>query len=270
MLIHLLTLNDQGPAQSFAVDVEFAWCNLDDFSTLLESHLSCLSLVDHLLRTVRYTYTATCAQIDVLVFHPTGWKCPDVIKDIMWFGRLINFVVAKSYHDTICLDDEICVEIVPHTGTTLGASSLEQSYLLREGQLITATTRNGVKRRLSYTYVGHCEPLQPSFCHSLISKELPLEVADRMIAILLHLGWIHDVRDVVFRKQNFGMCNRSSPSNKQHFASSRQTSITDHKRGLSSLYPAADDMKTALFPHGHDIPHTMMNADAEFCGGGKV
>ena len=42
------------------------------------------------------------------------------MEDIIWLGRLMNYVMAVVYKDTICAHQEISVKLVPHKRKMLG------------------------------------------------------------------------------------------------------------------------------------------------------
>lgn len=225
---------------------------LSSYAQVLQQHRSCLKLLPHLLETVSYVFGANSAQVVALVLHRQVETSPEVLEDIVWLGRLVNFVVALVYKDDLCPEQNIFVKLVPHKRKLVGSTVVHDCYSLREAQLITAVSGNGEEKRLSYTYIGGGVTWQPPHSFPLVTRDLPLIVADRLMAIFALLGTTSLSRDLFVRRQNAELSDRLSPSDKEDEISDRLEQISGHTSATKRVFASQERMIAELFPETVD------------------
>lgn len=236
------------PDASLAMMHSVPSCSLCDFRKPLQEHRSCFKLVPHLLTTVSYTFGATSAQVVALVFHRTAYDSAGIIEDIIWFGRLMNCVVAMIYKKILHPNEEIRVKLVPHKRKMLGSILAQECHSLREAQFITATTETGAEKRLSYTYFGGRVPWQLLSTYPLVTREFSLEVADWLMAVFVYLGNTKLMKELFVRRQNSNLSQRLSVVAKENEISTRVDVIHENIAILRKLFPTKEELMTELFP----------------------
>ena len=157
-------------------------------------------------------------------------------------------------------DEEVCVKLVPHKRKLLGSIRVAECHTLRDAQLITTTSAEGVEKRLSYTYIGGGVPWEPPFTYPLVTRELSLEVADRLMAVFVCLGLTNLSRDLFVRKQNTDMSSRLSLSDKEDEITARIELISAHIFALRALFESRDSMIAELFPEPDVVMQPLVNA----------
>ena len=160
----------------------------------------------------------------------------------------MNYALAMVYKDTMCADQKVCVKLVPHKRKLLGSILVQDCHSLREAQLITTTSAEGVEKRFSYTYIGGGVPWQPQFTYPLVTRELSLEVVDRLMAVFVCLGLTKLSRDMFVRKQNTDISSRLSLSDKEDEITARIELISAHIVALQALFQSRERMIAELFP----------------------
>ena len=87
------------------------------------------------------------------------------------------------------------VKLVPHKVRKVGGQTARDCWSVRVAQVLCAkgTADADIWHDLSYSYLGGGVPWGPPFGYGLVSKRLPLHLADRLIAVCLFLSGGRDV-----------------------------------------------------------------------------
>jgi hypothetical protein len=211
------------------------------YTVVMQQHRDSLKLLPHLLKTVSYTFGAEHGQVVALVFHGSAYRSKKLMEDIVWLGRLVNFVVALLCGDTFFPEERLAFNILAHKRKQLASIEVQDCHSLREGQLLTAVTKKGVETRVSYTYLGGGVTWQPPHTYPLVTRELSLGVADLLMAVFVCLCNTTLSRNMVVRKQNSNIAKRLSPEQKEAEITARMAAIAKHVAALQvvSLSPPA-------------------------------
>ena len=89
-------------------------------------------------------------------------------------------------------------------------------------------------------------PWQPPFTYPLVTRELPLDIADEMMAIFSLLGWITICESMFVRRQNSQRIDHLTADEKKDAIKARIEAIALREEALRSSHIVASDLLAAL------------------------
>ena len=99
---------------------------------------------------------------------------------------------------------------------------------------------------LSYTYMGGGVTWQPPNTYAMVTRDLPLHVADRFMAMLACVANVELCKDMFVRKQNSDVSRRLNISEKEENITIRIEAVVQHIVETQRLFKSRETMIDAL------------------------
>ena len=159
--------------------------SLDDYPKSAAIPSSCLSLLNHLLRTVPFIFGRTRAQVVPMIIHRTASEndTGEVISSIISFQRLIAWITYKVFKSLCECSSSVVFQHIPHKLRRRQGRELRDCWTTR----FALEVLNPDSREM-YAYLGGGVPWDPPFGYGLVFRELPIHVAERIAAVVLFLA----------------------------------------------------------------------------------
>ena len=122
--------------------------------------------------------------------------------------RALVFLLLKIWKSKLSHDGRTVISIkhVAHKEKIVKNRIIKYCWSSRQAQLICATTSvggaNASPTQLAYSYIGGGVTWQPPATYALVSRGMPLHVADRYLALVTFLAGGAIIEDMFVRKQN--------------------------------------------------------------------
>ena len=147
--------------------------------------------MSHLLRTVAYTFGDSSAQVVPGVLHKSFGDA-QVQAATIALQRLIMLLCAYI-HSGRCSTIIPQVLLVPHKRRRLGTFQIKECHSNRDAQVLDLGAEGRAAHDdwksgwLAYSYIGGGVPNDPPCVTGLVSRHLPLDVADCLFAVLMFI-----------------------------------------------------------------------------------
>jgi hypothetical protein len=154
------------------------------YANAVKDTLSCLRLLPYLLRTVSFVFNADNAQVVPMVLH----RNPDIdaVTDMVHLQRLMWFVTVSTYKDAFGGEGAIYFLIKPHKMHGVQKHDVKDCRTPREALVVCSADDSASKiNSLSYSFLGGGVPFEPPHGHGLVSRGVPLPLAERYLAVVL-------------------------------------------------------------------------------------
>ena len=120
-------------------------------------------------------------------------------------------------------------------------SYVKDCHSVREAQVLQKCDE-----RLSYTYMGGGVTWQPPNTYAMVTRDLPLHVADRFMAMLAFVANVELCKDMFVRKQNSDVSRRLNISEKEENITIRIEAVVQHIVETQRLFKSRETMIDAL------------------------
>ena len=120
-------------------------------------------------------------------------------------------------------------------------SYVKDCHSVREAQVLQKCDE-----RLSYTYMGGGVTWQPPNTYAMVTRDLPLHVADRFMAMLAFVANVELRKDMFVRKQNSDVSRRLNISEKEEQITIRIEAVLQHIVETQRLFKSRETMIDAL------------------------
>ena len=163
---------------------------LGDYHPVVQQSLTCVALLPHLLTTVSYVFSERSAQVVPLILHRTAGNHSATLKDIVSFQRLILYLLARVYSKDLARGAILRTQVVPHKSRVFAGHIVKECWSSRDALVLCAESADESKPldTLAYSYLGGGVTWDPPFGYGIVSKRLPLHVADRLLAVVLFVS----------------------------------------------------------------------------------
>ena len=111
-------------------------------------------------------------------------------------------LMAIVWQDDICNGKRLFVRHAPHKTKMVNAKQIHYCMEARTAQIVSVADSGPV----AYSYVGGGVEWQPPATYALVSRDLPLHIADRYVALVTFLA------GGILRKEMFVRKNNSRPT----------------------------------------------------------
>ena len=161
----------------------------DDFRNSGDLLPISLQLLPHLLRTVQFLFNSTHAQVTPMILHATANDDELVIRHIIALQRLFCWATYKTF-DTLN-QTSLTFRILPHKLYRRQGREVRHRKATRTALEIRAGSEPS--KREMYAYLGGGVEWDPPNGFSLVFKEVPLDVAEHLTAVLLFFANVQEV-----------------------------------------------------------------------------
>ena len=161
-----------------------------EYASIVREHLCCRQLLPHLLGTASYVFSHDQAQVVPMILHRTADSSPGVTDMMIALQRQIVYYVILMIERSQSSEETLAVKHVPHKVRRIGGHTAKDCWSDRQAQVLY---RGGKSEVLGYSYLGGGVPFDPPYGFGLVSRRLPLPVADRLFAVCLYLSGMRHV-----------------------------------------------------------------------------
>ena len=194
------------------------------YHEIMVKDIHILKLLQNIVSTATYVFDGNRAQVCFLILKP-GPDDPKVDESILGLGKLFNLLVAMYAEKAIAPMEgqSIEIRIVPHKKRILGDHVIvDDCHNKRYALSINVKEKNG-EHQMAYCYIGGGVQYTPPHCYPIVCKHMPYAFADRLMAVLQHVGGIRHAH--YWRRQNRNLKNELSASKRTHLSEVRRTSV---------------------------------------------
>ena len=202
----------------------------------MQESAACLQLLPNMLGTLCFSCTDRSVQIELLVLRRSADQSLDIVKDIVNLGRLVNFFVAQLYPEVLGAWEKLKVTLVPHKAKSLWTLQVRDCHIIREAQLLVSEKDGEADQRHSYRYIGGRVPWQPPLTYAPVTREMSLDVVDRLMAGLVYVGLVKLMKDMFVRRQNANLARSLSVTEKEEEVKARIFEISKRLAELQHLF----------------------------------
>ena len=161
--------------------------SISEYRAVMQRDILALALAPHLLRSLYYKFGNARAQVGALVLHRTAHDLPTIKSLMVSFQRLVLYIVVKVFGTSLAGGDVVSLQHVPHKRRQQQGRLLQDCWSERDAQVLVVESS---QERLAYSYMACGLKWDPPHVYSLLSKSLPLHVADRVAAVYLFFAWL--------------------------------------------------------------------------------
>jgi hypothetical protein len=240
----------QEDADNVEVSCRVQHWSMSDYLPIVQANLRCLRMVPHLLRTVSYVFSEHGAQVVPMILHRTASESVDIHEDIVNFQRLLLYVLGNVYSKALADDKEIGILHVPHKRRVVQEHVIYDCYSLREAQVLVIEDddrQQQDRQWLSYSYLGGGVTWDPPFGYGLVSRHLPLRVADRFLALLLFVSGGEPVRETFVRRTPIASVTENMTAmEKEECIAKRIGQVTKHLQRFRDVYSTVQQLVASV------------------------
>ena len=101
------------------------------------------------------------------------------------------------------------------------------------------------EHQMSYTYLGGGVSNDPPHCYGIVCKHMPLQTADRLMALLDYVGEVKSPQ--IIRRQNKSIHGMLDEEQRNKFRNIRKTAIAEHVANLQQRYKSKNGLLRHVF-----------------------
>ena len=217
-----------------------------EYNDLLKGQLDCIKLIGNLLGTAVYLANDNHGQIVFHVFYPHATD--DVIQRINHLGRFFIFLLASVFDNHIAPKTKERIEFryLPHKRRLLGHRVIRDCHASRTALALTVLGPGEKdEHQMSYTYIGGGVSSDPLHCFGIVCKHMPLETADRLMALLDYVGEVKSPQ--IYRRQNKSIHGMLDEEQRNKFRIIRKAAIADHVADLEQKFKSKNGLLRKVF-----------------------
>ena len=217
-----------------------------DYSEAFKAKLDCIKLIGNLLGTAVYLANDNHGQIVFHVFYPNATN--DVVERITYLGRFFIFLLASVFDDHIApkSTEQIEFRYLPHKCRLVGREVIRDCHSSRTAlALMVLGPGANDEHQMSYTYLGGGVSNDPPHCFGIVCKHMPLQTADRLMALLNYVGEVKCPQ--IFRRQNKSIHGMLDEEQRNKFRNIRKAAIADHVANLQQRFKSKNGLLRSVF-----------------------
>jgi rubrerythrin len=223
-----------------AVAEEWTW-TIEEYRDVVQHNVIAFAFAPHLLRSVWYKFGEVRAQVCALVLHRTALEKPGMPNLMISLQRLVLYVVSKLFETSLASDAQVSFAHVPHKRRLQQGRWVHDCWNEREARvMVAADVRVGtqsITHWLAYSYMACGLKWDPPHTYSLLSKALPLNVADCVMAVYLFIsgGWVDKDHFLYAPKLN----TTKQSADDRVLVQARAAAVSEHLQNLRNQFRTA-------------------------------
>ena len=212
-----------------------------EYISVLAQHLKCVKLMPNLLGTAVYLFNDNHGQIVFHVLYPDATD--EVVASINHLGRLFIYMVAEFFPDDVApkSTERIEFRLVPHKLRQVGNQVIRDCYSVRHAlTLMVLDSAKDDEHQLSYAYLGGGVTYEPPHCYGIVCKHMPVNFADRLMALLHCIGGV--TQPQIIRRQNRNIQAMLNEETRELCCRARRVAINALIANLKQNYSSVEAM----------------------------
>ena len=219
---------------------------VDTLYTAKDQWGSGLNLLPRLLRTACYVFGRTRGTVVPVVLHHWHRHSEDVVKKINDLHRLLMCIAAHEYGKSLEYPVKLTVSVRPHKVRMVNGIRVQDCWTARSALIIKHLPRSTSEEatELSYSYIGGGTAYDPPNTYGLVSKRMPLAMADTFLALILFLRGGSVDPQMFIRTAQTQLRQTVSPEEATKDTTERVQEVQQRLQNLHQTYQTPTDLLT--------------------------